>query len=144
MNALHKIAKAVLFALLLTFGLNSVLYAQTVSDQKEKQEYKELIQFQVNHVIEQENDSQSFSEVMVGVRIQSPEDVFLAELAVSRDPSNLKEAVVHEPLDENLEVGEFEFVEYDDLFAGGDDGSGSGFGVGVSAGHCPRGSSYDF
>lgn len=144
MNVRHKISQVSLLALLLTFGLNSVIYAQAVSDKKESRQYEELVRFQKNHIIEQEEDSQLFSEVMVGVSMQTPEDVFLAELAVTTDPSNLKEAVVHEPLDENLPVGDFEFVEYDDLFAGSDDGSGSGFGVGVSAGHCPPGGSYDF
>lgn len=142
MKALRKILRVGLLALLLILGLSYLLFAQSDTTEKENKQYEELVQFQINHTIEQENEGQSFSEVMVGIGMQAPDDIFLSQLVLTTDPARLKEAVVHEPIDESLPVGDFEFVEYDDLFAGSDEGNGSGFGVGISSGHCPPGGRY--
>lgn len=144
MNAHPKLHLAATFILLILFGINSPLYAQVSNAPEEPQQYEELVKYQTNHIIEQDKEAQSFSETMTGLGTQMPEDVFLASLnVVEEDPENLKKALIHKAISEDVPVGEFEFVEYDDLFAGSDDGSGSGFGVGVSGGHCPPGS-YNF
>lgn len=139
MNAPPTNYKAGIIILLVFFGFNTSLYAQTNSETEEVKQYKELIEYQTNHIIEQEEDTESFSETMTGIGMKTPDDLFLAELLVSEDPDKLKKAKVDEAVDEDAPAEEFEFVEYDDLFADSDDGnSGSGFTVGTG-GSCPPG-----
>lgn len=144
MNAHPTTCKAGLIILLMLLGFNSFLYAQATADTEEIQHYEELLKYQTSHTIEQEEHAESLSETMTGIGLKTPDDVFLAELVVTEDSGKLKKAELPDAIDDNVPVGDYEFVEYDDLFAEGDSEKNSGFGVGASAGHCPPGGGVRF
>lgn len=141
MNVYSKVRKTGLVILLLLFGFAGTLFAQTDhSAEEESQKYNELVEYQSTYTIEQEDQAASLSETLTGINTQNLNDVYLAESAFADASGELKKAEGKDPVaEEETPVGDFEFVEYEDLFAGEGSGNSSGFGAGASTGHCPPG-----
>lgn len=147
MNIQPNSKKLGLVTLLVMFCITSPVFAQNGSpDEEVVQRYEELLEYRTNYTIEENDDANQLSDTFTGIDLETPEAVYLGDLALATaSPEDLPEVKLEDPTEEEtLAYGSYDYVEYQDMFdfedSDGDGNTGS-FGLGVTGGKgdCPHG-----